>query len=220
MKKYFKSKNINLWALSFGLPWLLVIFPGISTFHKNIKSWLDLWMIIGEIILPCTILGILTAVIQSLILNENKQFAREWAIVSVIAYSIALPFGLILSTFIPFIFIPELTFDGSMTMFALVPLAMIIGGMLVGLLQLIPLSKLSLHNKVLFSKLFWVFSTMLSWGLSFWLWINLENSGLSLRIVSFISGSFIGLVMGLSYRIITSNNDAITPNKMNEKMLE
>jgi len=69
--KIYQSNNILLWAFSFGLPWLLIIFPGISTFHKNIKSWFDLWNILGEIILPCTILGVLTALLQSLILKDH-----------------------------------------------------------------------------------------------------------------------------------------------------
>ena len=156
MKKNIQSNNILLWALTFGLPWLLIIFPGISTFHKNIKSWIDLWNIVGEIILPCTILGVLTAVIQSLILSENKSIARVWIIVSAIAYSLALPFGLILSTFIPFIFNPKLTFDGSTMMIPPAPLAMIIGEMLVGLFQLIAISKLKLDSKMLVSKVFWL----------------------------------------------------------------
>jgi len=90
-----------------------------------------------------------------------------------------------------------------------VPMAMIIGGLLVGLFQAIAISKLKLDRKMLVSKLFWLLTSMLSWGLSFWLWKILENSGISLRIVSFLSGSFIGLVMGLSFVLIMQSNHNI-----------
>jgi hypothetical protein len=212
MKKNIHSNNILLWGFSFGLPWLLIIFPGISTFNKNLKSWIDLWNILGEIIIPCAILGVLPALLQSFILKDYKQIARTWAIVSAIAYSLALPFGLILSTFSPFVFNSNLTFDGSIIMIPPVPMAMIIGGMLVGLFQLTAISKLKLDRKMLVSKLFWLLTSMLYWGLSFWLWRILENSGISLRIVSFLSGCFIGLVMGLAFVIITRNNHNIKLN--------
>ena len=209
MKINIQSNNILLWVLSFGLPWLIIIFPGIYTFHKNIKSWFDLWNILGEIIIPCTILGALTALLQSFILKDHKQIVRTWAIVSAFAYSLALPFGLILSTFIPFVFNPNLTFDGSTVMIPPVPMAMVIGGMLVGLFQLIAISKLKLDRQMQVSKLFWLLTSMLSWGLSFWLSKILENSGISLRIVSLLSGSFIGLVMGIAFIIIMRSNHNI-----------
>lgn len=211
MKKNNRSNNIILWGLSFGLPWVIIIFPGIGAFQKSVTSWLGLWQIIGELILPCSILGILVAGIQYFLLEENRKIARLWGIASAIGYSLALPLGITLDTLIQFLLTPGLFSGGNTIMIPPVPIAMIIGGMIVGLSQVLVLSKLDSNKQLRTLRFLWVAVSMLSWGLSFWLWINLENLGIHLRIVSSLTGVFIGLFTGLAFLFIKRN---INSNKL------
>lgn len=207
-----------LWALSLGIPWALVIFPGFKLFPGGITLWNSVWEILDEFLIPCLILSLLVTVFQYFLLKDRYKVSKQWVIPSVLSYSFAPPICLLIVVIILGLLFPTAMIDnGSTVLLFPLPLIMLLSGLLIGIAQIPSFSKI--YSKQIRKKisLLWVTASSLSWGMSFWISLFMREAGFNLRLQSAFAGLTIGMITGVVFYIADFEMNKVGPNNKQYK---
>ena len=183
-----------LWTLSIGFPWFIFVFPGLKIRNLNIISWYEIWQILGRLLFPCFMIGLLVSVAQYLLLKNQLNFSRAWIIYSILGYTFVPPITMCMIITIFGLVYPE-TLSTRGIHFLSVPLdlTMIFSGLLVGIIQLPAFPKKDIENTGKSIPWLWVLGSSLAWGLGFLVSSFRYDS---LRFESMLSGLTIGMITG------------------------
>jgi len=188
-----------LWILSFGIPFTIIIFP---FYEKNIGpiiAWGDILDVVYPMIIPSCLLGFLLSVFQYFLVKFKFNGTQRWFFFTLIGYSFAPIFSVILIICINGILYPDtLTTGGESFQFFPRPLSMILTGFLTGVVQKREIQNIFTGKSQKNIGLLWILLSALAWSLSFV--VSTMFIG-ELRLQSMFTGLTIGFVSGILFII-------------------
>lgn len=199
-----------LWTISTAVGWLLVVYAGLRIRDAIITSWNMLLPLAWTLLVNSIVLGLIVGLLQYFVWRFHFSTSGWWIVYSTAGYAIGSSVGFLVASAGIGLFHPEVL-SGNGSDFLAMPLAssMLLGGLIIGGLQVpvLPKANMTHRGRII---LLWILGTSLAWGLGFfvtgytWAW------GMPLYVQSASAGAMIGAFTAAVLLMISmkSNIDA------------
>lgn len=203
--KFNKYKIWFLWLTSILFGWGIVGYFGFENRNLLLSSQSIVFQTLSNLFLNGSMIGGVIGILQFLFLSKSLNLSKSWIWLQAFIYALGSTLGILIVIALAWISIPNLFTQPQIIFPIPLSLMMFIGGSIIGLMQVLILSR---QIKIKFLEgMLYVLLSSLAWGLSFFLSSILGSK--ILYVENVIAGATIGAITGLALLILIQAKEQI-----------
>ncbi|HNB51956.1 MAG TPA: hypothetical protein PK530_08445 [Anaerolineales bacterium] len=195
MKSNTSSQNLWLtWTLTLTTGWLLIQYAGIQQRNSSFHTWAEVFPVFWQFALNGLLIGAFLGVVCGLAFRLWTNHAWLWGVTTFLGYALGSPLGFLTAIGLSWTLARlngiELLVGSSNFLIMPLVFTMLFSGGLLALSQSFALQK-TLPNLPWQARALWIFGSVLSWGVGFFLSQVAWGSGFP----AFLQSAVVGLVV-------------------------